>query len=260
MRKYQFKKLHYVDLFAGSGLLRIKGKIMPGTSLIPLLRTKELYEKNKQYIFDEYHLSDTNQKYVNVLGERINKLKNDLPTKIIVKKGDFASVSDEIFSGKYPEFGKQKDDGYLVVLDPYGFHIDWNHLEKILKSGAVDVLITFQSSNVSWNQNKIQSKSALTKMFGGEEWTDCNSIDDFVNTYCKKIESIPTQWASFKTKTLTVFTTKGRYHLVCASRSTGANSLFSSMQEKFDEVDNTLLDDVFSVAIGKETDLDAFLK
>lgn len=259
MRKYEFKKLHYVDLFAGSGLLRIKGKIMPGTSLIPLLRTKELFENNKQYIFDEYHLSDTNQKYVDVLQDRINKLKNGLPTKITVKKGDFASISDEIFSGQHPEFERRKENGYLVVLDPYGFHVDWHHLEKILKSGAVDVLITFQSSNISWNQNKIQSKSALTKMFGGEEWMNCDSVDDFVNTYCRKIESVPTQWSRFKTKTLTVFTTKGKYHLICASRSPGANNLFSSMQEKFDEVNNDLLNDVFSVAVGKKTDLDAFL-
>ena len=42
MRNKGFKKIHYVDLFSGSGLLRIKNKIMPGTSLIPLLRTKEL--------------------------------------------------------------------------------------------------------------------------------------------------------------------------------------------------------------------------
>src|SRR5207245_7321090 len=113
MRKYKFKKLHYVDLFAGSGLLRIKGKIMPGTSLIPLLRTKELYEKNKAYFFDYYHVSDINQKYVNTLRSRISKLKDNLPTNIILQKGDFASVSNEIFPGTYPEFGKQKDDGYL---------------------------------------------------------------------------------------------------------------------------------------------------
>lgn len=260
MRKYDFKKLHYVDPFAGSGLLRIKGKIMPGTSLIPLLRTRELFEKNKQYIFDEYHLSDINQKYVKVLEERIKKLKNGLPTKITVKKGEFSSISEEIFNGQYPEFGKQKENGYLVVLDPYGFHVDWVHLERILKSGAVDVLITFQSSNVSWNQNKQQSKNALTKMFGSEEWLDCTSVDDFVNTYCKRIENVSTQWEPFKTKTLTVFTTKGRYHLICASRSRGANNLFSAMQEKFDEVNNDLLNDVFNVAIGKETDLDAFFK
>jgi three-Cys-motif partner protein len=260
MRKYKFKKLHYVDLFAGSGLLRIKGKVMPGTSLIPLLRTKELYEKNKAYFFDEYHLSDINQKYVDVLKSRILKLKEGLPTKITIKKGDFASVSSEIFTGKYPEFGKQKEDGYLVVLDPYGFSIEWNQLERILKSGAVDVLITFHTSNVSWNQNKEQSKNALTKMFGGGEWVDCSNTDDFMELYCKKIRKIPTQWKPFNTKTLTVSTSKGRYHLICASRSPGAQNLFKAMQDKFDEVSNELLEDVFNVAIGKNTDMDTFFE
>ena len=39
LRKNGYKKIHYVDLFSGSGLLKIKNKIMPGTSLIPLLTT-----------------------------------------------------------------------------------------------------------------------------------------------------------------------------------------------------------------------------
>jgi len=260
MRKNKFKKLHYVDPFAGSGLLRIKGKIMPGTSLIPLLRTKELFTRNKNYVFDEYHISDTNQKYVNALRGRIEKLIDDLTTRIHLQRADFVSISEQIFTGTSPDFGHLKDDGYLVVLDPYGFQVDWTHLERILQSGAVDVLITFQTTNIGWNKNKTQSKNALTRMFGSGEWLQCNNADDFVGLYCEKIRQVHTQWKSFETKTLTVPTAKGKYHLICASRSPGAQNLFLSMQQKFDEVTNDLLEDVFNVAIGKENDLDFYFK
>ena len=258
MRNKGFKKIHYVDLFSGSGLLRIKNKIMPGTSLIPLLRTKELIKYNKTHFFDEYHISDSNTKYVQVLQDRVNKVARGLPTKIHVNKMDFASSVDKIFLGTPPKFGKAKDNAYLVVLDPYGFDIDWQHLQQILQSGSVDVFITFPTSNISWNQNKQQSESALNKMYGNDAWQKCNTVDDFVDLYCKKITSIPTTWLPFKTKPLTVPTKNGKYHLICASRSPGAENIFSDMQKRFNRVDNGLLEDVFNAAVKGQPDLDSF--
>lgn len=258
MRKNRFKKIHYVDLFAGSGLLKIKNEMMPGTPLVPLLTTKELIRHSPKLFFDEYHISDSRAIYARVLQERASTIARGLSTKIHVNKMDFASSADMIFSGIAPKFEDYNDNAYLVVLDPYGFHIDWQHLQRILQSGAVDLLITFPTSNVRWNQDKQQSESALNRMYGDSDWSECESTDDFVDLYCKKIASVPVDRSPFRTKCLTVSTATGKYHLIWASRSSGAENIFSSMQEKFDGVNNNLLEDVFNVATNRQYDLDSF--
>lgn len=258
LRNNGYKKIHYVDLFSGSGFLKIKGKIMPGTPLVTLLTTKEFFENKKNYVFDEYHLSDINKKYVVALNERIKTLSGDIPSSIVAQQLDFTSDVDQIFSGKSPKFEERKENAYLVVLDPFGFQIDWEHLTKILKSGAVDVFITFPTTMASWNQNKEQSAEALTKMYGSNDWVTCESEDAFLKMYCEKIEKVPVEWRQFKTTTLTVRTSNGKYHLICASRSPGAESVFSSMQKKFDAVDNDLLASVFDAAVGGKQTLEDF--
>jgi len=259
LRNNGYKKIHYVDLFSGSGFLKIKEKIMPGTPLVALLTTKEFFENKKNYVFDEYHLSDNNKKYVVALNERIKTLSGDIPSSIDVQQLDFTSAVDQIFSGRSPKFEERKENAYLVVLDPFGFQIDWDHLTKILKSGAVDVFITFPTTMASWNQNKEQSAESLTKMYGSNDWVTCQSEDAFLKMYCEKIEKVPVEWRQFKTTTLTVRTSNGKYHLICASRSPGAESVFSSMQKKFDAIDNDLLASVFDAAVrGKQTMDDFF--
>lgn len=258
LRNNGYKKIHYVDLFSGSGFLKIKEKIMPGTPLVALLTTKEFFENKKNYIFDEYHLSDTNKKYVDALNERVKKLSGDIPTTITAQQIDFSTAVDRIFSGRSPRFEDRKENAYLVVLDPFGFQVDWEHLEKILKSGAVDVFITFPTTMASWNQNKEQSAPALTKMFGSNDWVTCDSEDAFLKMYCEKIEKVPVVWKQFKTITLTVRTSNGKYHLICATRSPGAESVFSSMQEKFDAADNELLSSVFDAAVGGKLTLEDY--
>lgn len=259
LRANKYEKIHYVDLFAGSGLLRIEDKIMPGTPLVPLLTSKDLITIGKNYYFDEYHLSDSNQKYIDVLKKRIKKVSDGLPTKIQIEKLRFADAVDKIFPGKPPAPDARKKNAYLTVLDPYGFDIDWNHLMKIFQSGSVDV-VTFPTRNVSWNQNKEQSEQKLTDMFGGKEWLSCTNEDEFLHLYCEKIEKIPVEWKQFKTKSLTVDAGSTKYHLICASRAPSAENIFSDMQKKFDEVNLDMLSRAFSIAAKGQQKLDQSFK
>ena len=260
LRKNGYRKIHYVDLFSGSGLLKIKNKIMPGTSLIPLLTTAELVEKHPNHFFDYVHLSDSYRSYCDLLRNRISKLDLSLSTEIDITHRSFDESVKSIFSGKAPEHKDQKENAYLVVLDPYGFQVDWSNLKRILQSGAVDLIIIFHTRLIRWNHDKIQSKSALTSMFGNEDWLDCRTEDDFIKLYCKRIESIPVTWKQFKTKILTVPRDTGKYHLICASRSPGATNVFNDIQTRFDSVDNKLLTKIFDTSLGDQSKMDGFFK
>jgi hypothetical protein len=40
-----------------------------------------------------------------------------------------------------------KQTCYLVVLDPFGLNVDWKNMERILSSGAVDIIYVSTTSS-----------------------------------------------------------------------------------------------------------------
>ena len=144
------------------------------------------------------------------------------------------------------------------MLDLYGFDVTWEHLSRILRSGAVDVIIYFPTRMISWNQLKDQSAEKLTKMYGNNDWVIFESEDKFVEKYCENIQKIPVSWKPMKTKTFEVNAGKTKYHLICVSRSEGALKIFSDMKNLFDSVNVKLLESVFNSSVLSNPGLESF--
>lgn len=246
MRKQGFKKLHYVDLFSGSGLLRINEKILPGTSLVPFTRL------NDGYYFDEYFLSDINKKFVIELEKRTKKMLGNAPFLLNVDSLDFEKAVEKKFGIRN---GKYKDNGYLVVLDPYGFDVSWKSLVKILQGRSVDIFITFMTKQSERNKNIAHSENSLNNIFGDSSWKDS---DDHLELYKNKIRNIPSEeWMPYKTTEIAVETAgSSKYHLIFASRAQGAHNPFSWIRTHIDKVNKGLLKDAFSGGTNPETNID----
>ena len=248
MRKNGYKNLHYVDLFSGSGLLKIDGNIIPGTSLIPFIRIKD------GFVFNNYHLADEKQKFVTKLKERVSTIARD-QANISAEVSKFDDSVRKLFSKRN---GKYKDHGYLVILDPFGLDISWEQLVQILRGRAVDIFITFMTSQTQRQTNIAHSETALTRIFGDESWKESENL---LQHYINKIEKIPSEsWNPYKTNVIAV-ETKGssKYHLIFASRSkVGAQKPFKYIQEQVDAVDRNLLNDAFKGAVHPESNIDYY--
>lgn len=253
LRNYNYKKIHYHDLFSGTGFLKINGKIMPGTPLVSLLTTKELTKERKDLYFDSVHFSDKEMKSIKLLEGRVNTLKGNLKTNIITETGTFKKITYDVFSGFQPIKEHRYDDAHLVILDPYGFDVEWEFLQRILKSGAVDVILTFPSKLANWTKTMPNSKSKLTKMFGSDEYENLDSAEEFVTEYCYKIQDIPVDWR-LKTQSMIVEAGMQTYHLICISRSDGAFYVFRDLQKKFDSITTDQLEGMFNSATGGSMD------
>ncbi len=249
LRNYNYKKIHYHDLFSGTGFLKINGKIMPGTPLVPLLTTNELIKERKDLYFDSVHFSDKDGKSIRLLKKRVNALKGNLKADIITETGTFKKITYDNFSGFKPIDKHRYDNAHLVVLDPYGFDVEWEYLQRILKSGAVDVILTFPSKLANWTKTMPNSKPKLDKMFGSDEYENLDSAEEFVTEYCYKIQDIPVDWR-LKTQSMIVEAGMQTYHLICISRSTGAFYVFKDLQKKFDSITTDQLEGMFNSAIG----------
>lgn len=252
-RAKNFKEWIYVDPFSGSGMMRMEDKYnFPGSSIVPLLESNE-------YRFHKYFLSDSNKKYIAVLSNRVKKIPNNHKPVTEITAERFTNIVGKIFSGQKPTDWKER--GYLVFLDSYGFRqLPWYGMERILKSGAVDIIFTFMTFAVSWNKTMKQSTNALDAYFGDNEWAGMSGQQELVDHYCSKIMKLG-YGKNYQTFTIDMFQAGcRRYDLILATQSPGAGNIFKYIKNVMSAIDTKLLTDAFSVYVGKNVDLDSFIK
>lgn len=252
IRKSGFKNYYYVDPFCGAGLLQFRSKYpFPGSPLIPLFRMERTP-------FTKYIMSDRNVKFTNALSLRVSRILDKQNQGLVnVAKMDFLQLTRQVFSGIKPT--NWKDNAFFVFLDPFGLQVDWKSMERILCSGAVDVIFTFMTWAISWNKNKKLSEKAIMNYFGDDNWKSLNSQEDFVNDYCMKIEKLGYS-NKYKTFPIDVIQEGGnRYDLILATQSTGGANVLNDLKKVVSSVTTQTIDDAFSVAVGDRTDLDSFI-
>lgn len=117
--------LHYIDLFAGAGIEKLKtsGKLDWGSPLIAA---------QTRFKFDGLHLCEKKPSKFAALKERVAKFK----TKHWLYNGDANQNVIQVLK-EIPQ-----DTLSLVFLDPYGLHLDFNTI-KVLADRRADLIIFF---------------------------------------------------------------------------------------------------------------------
>ena len=250
MHSKEFKEWYYIDPFCGSGLLRIKKHLFPGSPLVALFHTD-----NKP--FSKYYLSDENAKYTYELKARIERILKSKNMKVQIENKKFSYMVEELFSGSRPSHWK--DIGYLAFLDPYGLDVDWKSMERILRSGPVDIIFTFMTWAIVWNRNNQLAEGSITRYFGDSNWKYLKTQDDFVNHYCNKIHQFGYQ-NKYMTFTIDITVEGGRrYDLILATQSVGGARVLNYLKDAVSCVTTQTIDDAFSVTVGDKTDLDSYM-
>jgi len=164
----RFERKNYIDLFAGSGINKTKGKygdFLIGSPFIALLN------HNKK--FTGFFFCENNQNYYKALNDRIKALQ--LSAKIYPK--DYAYSLDEIIN----EISKDKKSYNFFFIDPYKLEFSWDCLKKILNIRS-DILITFMTRSI-WRSVKTEQATgnghdALNRVFGDGSWKNASVEDD----------------------------------------------------------------------------------
>lgn len=246
LKNKKFKECIFVDPFCGSGLIEIhKNQPFPGSALISLL------PGNKS--FDKFYFSDKEKDQVESLEKKLTNLRSN--HNIELKVSDFEKRIFEIFDGYPPDRKYWKDRGYLVFLDPFGFNLTWSSMDRILRSGPVDLIITMMTKMIRWNAEMEKNKVQLDAFFGDEKWKDNKS--DILGYYCNKICQYGND-ERYKTRTIEVRTEKGLYHIIFASQSLGGNNVFKYIKDRIDQVDLKMLTQAYEVTHGKATSITDF--
>ncbi len=157
MKNKPWAGLHYIDIFAGAGIERLKDskELDWGSALIAA---------KAPHSFDKLHLCEKNKQAYDALNTRISKIKPDSQ----VLHGDANERVHEILED-IP--GKTLS---LAFLDPYGLHVDFDTLSALAKRRA-DLVIFFPDhldALRNWEHNYLDNPdSNLDHYLGkGSDW------------------------------------------------------------------------------------------
>lgn len=171
-----FKKSYYIDLFAGSGINKIKGTedFLIGSPLIASLNHSEAYNL---MIFCEKDLS-----YSEALDLRLKILQKSNLSTI---KNQYEFCLDGIL-----EKVKDRNTYSFFFVDPHSMEFKWKEMKKVLQVRS-DITFTFMSSEifraVGLANTKLSEGEGLTELFGGDSWKTANNVEDLVEIYKKNI-------------------------------------------------------------------------
>ncbi|MCU0863477.1 MAG: three-Cys-motif partner protein TcmP [Planctomycetes bacterium] len=155
----------YVDAFSGAGehVRKDTSELVPGSPLNAL---------HVDPPFDRYVLIDLDGAKVDHLQQQVAKTGRADRVQILHANCNQVLLEKVLPSIRYESFQRG-----LVVLDPYGLHLDWQVLATAGKSGVVEVFLNFpimdMNRNALWrNPDAVgpDAQARMTRFWGDESW------------------------------------------------------------------------------------------
>ena len=174
----KFKYKNYIDLFAGSGINKTKGKYQDffiGSPFIALLN-----HNNK---FNSFIFCEKDPLFYNALKNRIEGLN----FKAKLYNEDCCCKLEDILK----DISLESERAYnFFFIDPYKLEFSWECMKKILNIRS-DILITFMTRTIWRTINTEQATGhgheALVRIFGDESWKNINSEKGVLELYKSNI-------------------------------------------------------------------------
>ncbi len=154
----------YVDAFSGAGvhISKATGEFIPGSPTNALAVNPPF----KEYIF------------IDLDGAKVKQLRQSVGRRSDVRilEGDCNTILiNDILPGIcYEEYSRA-----LCLLDPYGLHLNWEVIEKVGRSRAIDLFLNFpvmdMNRNALWkNPDKVEERGIrrMNAFWGDESWRD----------------------------------------------------------------------------------------
>ncbi len=177
-QKWVAKEWYVIDLFAGKGCYKDKGKEVNGSPLI-FLREVASKEKtlNKNGTKIRLFFVEINKKYINELQRRVSEFVENHPKiKNIVELNfynkDCNKTSEEITS----KIANIPKNPLFLCIDPYGIKIHKGTIRKYLSlDNPIDIFFNYSKEGVTRTQGLVQKPSLDTK-----ETKTVNSLKEFI--------------------------------------------------------------------------------
>jgi len=222
-----FDNKYYVDLFAGSGLNRMKNTkdILIGSPLIAALNHSNVYAK---MVFCE-----KSERFSEALDLRMQSLgRNNLQ----VQKDKYENCLNDII-----KLTRGNKTYSFFFIDPYSMEFSWKSMSSILKVRS-DIVFVFMTSEIfrAVGLAKVGGSKGeqLTKFFGNAKWASAKCADDLVNIYTQNIMEIRAE-APIKTIRIKSRRFNFCYHIIFITNKTkGGNKWLRAFDKAKKEIES----------------------
>jgi len=164
-----FKSFYYIDLFAGSGLMKAENQFFVGSPIVAVNSTL------KDKPFSKYVCVESDSKRKIALEQRMAKVCNHFQTcNPNVLQADSNKEIDTILK----ECGSQDNTCFLAFVDPQKYtDLKWNTLEKLLKHGKGDIILNFPTMSITRNLGIENCIPSLSDFIGDDQWTNFTVVN-----------------------------------------------------------------------------------
>ena len=239
-----FKSFYYIDLFAGSGLMKAENFFFVGSPIVAVNAT--LKDKGfSKYVCVEF---DPTRKMV--LEKRMEKICNRFETiKPKVLQADTNKQIDTILS----ECGKSDNSCFLAFVDPQKYtDLKWKTLEKLMKHGKGDLILNFPTMSITRNLGIKECVPSLSEFIGDEVWTNLTTvnIDTVLEHFKRNIRHYRDQVDSLEVRD---DLNHRLFDLIFATNSQGMKNVVDDLKKKLDAITTKDIKGLYSVvALGQK--------
>jgi three-Cys-motif partner protein len=186
----RYRRLVFVDLFAGSGVgryVRASGPALcsPGSSVVAAsFRTVEPY-KSRRHFFDRILSIDTNQSRLGILEEALASLGHATGPTFRAIHGDCNGRVADVIASMAP-YGTHA----LVFADPEGLDLYYGTLKAILDAhDATDLFVTHLVAGGA-RAHAVDESEKMDRFYGGPEWHQFSTRAEFSQLYARRLREL----------------------------------------------------------------------
>jgi three-Cys-motif partner protein len=248
--KNHFESFYYIDLFAGSGLMKAENSFFVGSPVVAVNST--IRDKG----FSKYICIEQAEDRKEVLEKRLNKVCEHHQTcDPTVVQGD---CNKEILNA-LKEHAPKGNTCFLAFVDPQSYsQLNWSTLETLMSYGKGDIILNFPTMGLTRNLNNAECRRSISAFVGDDFWIEeigQLNIDSFLDYFLSKMKRFRSEVHSLKVK-------DERNHrlfdLVFATGSTGMNNALADLTEKLDAFNTKTIKGIYSVVAKGQTQMQDF--
>lgn len=247
--KQYFDSFYYLDLFAGSGLMKADSYFFVGSPIVAM-GSSRVDKKFDQYIcFEMYPVRKA------ALEKRAEIAAKTFDTcKPIILNQDCNLAIEQVLDEYCP-----RNACFLAFVDPQRVSdLKWVTLQKLLSHCKGDLILNFPTSGIVRNLNIPESHDVLSSFFGDENWDDVQKdTDSILSYYMQKIQSIYVGGKSRSVEYLPVLDEQNHrlYDLIFATGSAGMKNALDDLKERLEKVKTRDFRQLHDVVAGPQRQL-----
>lgn len=161
MKSKKWGGLHYLDLFCGAGIARIR-------SSGELVWSSAMLAAQVRFPFTRLHLCDAKESSVTAIETRLRSLGNAISWTAVV--GDANASIDQLIAGI------SKDALCVAFVDPYGLHFDFETARTLSQRVRADLIVLLADNMDALRNWKAyydsNPQSSLDRFLGTSAWRD----------------------------------------------------------------------------------------